>query len=342
MGERERRAQLRTLIPREQERGHEQQSISLLPADTSTLLRNPIQDRREAHQTIIDYDGMFMDHQGEDIRISLGRRIETQADREANRERMRRLIRDYELRMQVDPFERVQNTQRPQNRRENTDSGEEEEEEEEVRRRTYNGLAGEREEGFFPYKSKIVCSLNKLIVRHLTIDEYNGQIMLLDMLCNLPRLRLSDTQVRAVIFVLKEAGVANVPSFETLRRIQKKLHQQISVPVQKNVSTKGNIYYTNDIRSQIAADFRNPLLRPFLEVYPEDKEGYVSEAWHASKWCKGADLDVLTPMAISTDGIWHFYVNELTKCVDGSFCIPLRWIKRRGELTVDGYMILCV
>lgn len=165
--------------------------------------------------------------------------------------------------------------------------------------------------------------------------------MLLDFLCNLPRLRMSSAQIKAVIFVLKEAGVENVPSYDTLRKIQKKLNKKISVPTQRNVSDTGNVYYSNDLASQIARDLANHTIRPLIQVYPEATEGVVGETWNAKKWCQEVDGDALTPMAIGAHG-QHFYVNELAKCVDETLIIPLRWIKRRGELTCDALLVLRV
>lgn len=165
--------------------------------------------------------------------------------------------------------------------------------------------------------------------------------MLLDFLCNLPRLRLSKAQISAFIFVLKEAGVTGVPSYDKLRRIQKKLHERISVPSRRSVSSQQNVYYTNEIAAQIASDLANPLIRPLLHFYPEAEGGFVGEAWNAAKWCEDVDVDSLTPMAVGELG-QHFYVKELTKCKDGTFIIPMRWIKRRGELTCDAFLVLRV
>ena len=77
-------------------------------------------------------------------------------------------------------------------------------------------------------------------------------MFLLDMLDNLPRLRLSGEHMKAIIFAMKEAGVPDVPSLETLRRTQKKLRSQYSVPSTRRESSRGNIYYVNDICSQVA------------------------------------------------------------------------------------------
>lgn len=58
--------------------------------------------------------------------------------------------------------------------------------------------------------------------------------------------------MRAILFVMSEAGVPDVPSFETLRRHQKLLRAQVAVPTRRHVSSHGNIFYVNDISEQIA------------------------------------------------------------------------------------------
>ena len=72
------------------------------------------------------------------------------------------------------------------------------------------------------------------------------------MLDSLPRLRISNSIMRAFLFVLKEAGVPDVPSLDTLRRRQVQLRKEAAVPTQRHVSNHGNIFYANDICQQVA------------------------------------------------------------------------------------------
>jgi hypothetical protein len=78
------------------------------------------------------------------------------------------------------------------------------------------------------------------------------QMYLLDMLDNLPRLRMSNKHMEAVLFVLKESGARDVPSLGTLRRLQSKLSEKTSAKPTRHVSTDGNVYYINDIAAQVA------------------------------------------------------------------------------------------
>ena len=97
------------------------------------------------------------------------------------------------------------------------------------------------------------------------------------MMLNLPRNRMSESQVRMVLFVLKELGCKDIPSLETLHRIQADLNKKISIPSTRHESYEGNVFYANDLATQIAHDLANPLVRPFLHVYPEEINGKICE-----------------------------------------------------------------
>ncbi|KAJ7827689.1 hypothetical protein B0H14DRAFT_3144540 [Mycena olivaceomarginata] len=59
------------------------------------------------------------------------------------------------------------------------------------------------------------------------VPHSSKTMFMLDLLDNLPHLRLSDDQLKAIIWVMKECGTPNVPSFSTLRKMQKKMTQDI-------------------------------------------------------------------------------------------------------------------
>ena len=83
------------------------------------------------------------------------------------------------------------------------------------------------------------------------------------MLDSLPRLRISNNIMRAFLHVMKEAGVPDVPSLETLRRRQTILRSLLAVPSRRTVSTHGNVFYVNDICEQIARVRMRALLEAF-------------------------------------------------------------------------------
>ena len=75
---------------------------------------------------------------------------------------------------------------------------------------------------------------------------------LLDMLDNLPRLRMSNKHMEAILFVMRESGAWDVPSLDTLQRLQSSLSGKVSAKPTRHVSTDENIYYINDIAAQVA------------------------------------------------------------------------------------------
>lgn len=167
---------------------------------------------------------------------------------------------------------------------------------------------------------------------------------MLDYMDRLPRSRISDEQMKLFLWVMRRAGAKNVPLFYRLRKLQKALRSECSVPTIRCTSVQENIFYMNDPRDIIAKvsccfrllpahfrlrsvqlqDWSNPLTRPHIHVYPEISDDGVSEAWHGHKWLKDISLDALSPMYNA--GVKHFYVNELSRLRDGSYIIPLRWV----------------
>lgn len=77
-------------------------------------------------------------------------------------------------------------------------------------------------------------------------------MFLLDTIDNLPRLRISDSLMKVFLWVLREGGAQNVPSFDALRKLQKKLKSECGVPSSPHKSCQGNIFYVNDPRTIIA------------------------------------------------------------------------------------------
>ena len=77
-------------------------------------------------------------------------------------------------------------------------------------------------------------------------------MMLLDIFDNLPRLRLSSNTLKMFLWILKESGVVNVPSYEAFRKIQEKLRKKCGSEPILAQSTLGNVFYLNDIRDSIA------------------------------------------------------------------------------------------
>ncbi|KAJ7032262.1 hypothetical protein C8F04DRAFT_1211182 [Mycena alexandri] len=161
------------------------------------------------------------------------------------------------------------------------------------------------------------------IIRNAGLDS-EGKLFLLDILDNLPRLRVSSSLMRVFLWFLKAIGCKDVPSFDHLRRVQKELRAQCGIPSIPCKSPMGNVFYMNDPRAIIAKDWANPTTH-----------GVIREIWHADKWRKNMDLDILSPMYDA--GLRHYYVNEVARLGDGRVVIPIRWVKFRGRVYADAF-----
>ncbi|KAJ7764445.1 hypothetical protein B0H14DRAFT_2403380, partial [Mycena olivaceomarginata] len=161
-----------------------------------------------------------------------------------------------------------------------------------------------------------------------------------DTLDNIPRLRISNSLMKVFLWILKESGTQGVPSFDHLRKVQKKLCEKCGIPTTQYKTATGNIFYMNNPRTLIAKDWANPKTRKFIHVYPEiPEDGIIREIWHAQKWRKDMDLDLLSPMYDAKHLGAHFYVNELALLKTGKFVIPIWWLKFRGSICADAFAV---
>jgi hypothetical protein len=74
----------------------------------------------------------------------------------------------------------------------------------------------------------------------------------LDILDNLPRLRLSSSQLRMILWIMNECGAKDVPSFNAFRSMQTFIRKSTGVRSEAHRSDLGNIFYVNDVRDLIA------------------------------------------------------------------------------------------
>lgn len=70
-------------------------------------------------------------------------------------------------------------------------------------------------------------------------------MFMLDLLDNLPRLRLSDDHMKTIMWVMRECGTPDVPSFSALRRLQAKLTKDVNIMPVHHTSSLGNQFYMN-------------------------------------------------------------------------------------------------
>ncbi|THV03142.1 hypothetical protein K435DRAFT_652024 [Dendrothele bispora CBS 962.96] len=164
----------------------------------------------------------------------------------------------------------------------------------------------------------------------------NRLMMLLDIIDNMPRLRLLTNHFKIILWLLENAGVKNVPSKDVFRKMQKELRNMCGSEPMECTSSVGNHFYMNDPRESIKRQFANPQVAPHINLYPEETEGPISEVWQADRWHE-FDPEDLTPMYLHNGK--QFYINEVSMLQDNRLVIPLLWVKRHGEMYADCHII---
>ncbi|KAJ7768675.1 hypothetical protein DFH07DRAFT_769222 [Mycena maculata] len=144
------------------------------------------------------------------------------------------------------------------------------------------------------------------------------------------------------LWMLWESGAKDVPSFDRLRQVQKEIRAEYGIPSIPCKSPLGNVcdlFVSYSIHGlSLKKDWANPAIRAQMHVYPEvPDDGVVREIWHALKWRKTMDLDVLSPMYDA--GTAHYYVNELVCLKNGDFVVPVRWLMYREKVHADAFVV---
>ncbi|KIK50366.1 hypothetical protein GYMLUDRAFT_65306 [Collybiopsis luxurians FD-317 M1] len=136
---------------------------------------------------------------------------------------------------------------------------------------------------------------------------YPDRLMLmLDVLSNLPWLRLSEAHFKLILFLLNDSGVPNVPSFNGFRKMQEELQRACANAVKWVVK--------------------------HMNFYPEETKGPISEVWQAERWHK-FDPSHHTPTCYI--GGKQFWINKLAKLSDNCLVIPKTWVKCEGVVCAD-------
>ncbi|KAL1694690.1 hypothetical protein GGG16DRAFT_46832 [Schizophyllum commune] len=164
------------------------------------------------------------------------------------------------------------------------------------------------------------------------------QSALLDIIDNLPRLRLSSAQLKIVLWLLRETGARDVPSFNRFRTMQEQLRTTTAIRTDAHKSDIGNTFHANDINDIIAQDFSNPQNAHLIQKFPEVVEdGPISEVWQFpdGRW-RELPIDELMPSILVQDR--RFYVHEVAELDDGRWFIPRMWVDVRRQNQVETHV----
>ncbi|KAI0684953.1 hypothetical protein BC835DRAFT_1408984 [Cytidiella melzeri] len=129
---------------------------------------------------------------------------------------------------------------------------------------------------------------------------------------------------------MRQCGTPNVPSFSALRAVQARLKSTIGPTSARHVSTLGNEFHMNSAPKLFSLDFANPLVRPHIRPYIEISPS-LSEFYQAER-LQNENVDLLQLMwaDFNRSPHRHFYIKELAQTDDGTFVIPMRWVRLVG------------
>lgn len=77
-------------------------------------------------------------------------------------------------------------------------------------------------------------------------------MLLTDLLFNSPRMKFSRAQQKAVLSWGKQLGAEDVPTHNKFSSVQKDLLNMLGDPTSRQESSRGNVYYLNEIGDSIA------------------------------------------------------------------------------------------
>ncbi|KAF9468999.1 hypothetical protein BDZ94DRAFT_1357550 [Collybia nuda] len=127
----------------------------------------------------------------------------------------------------------------------------------------------------------------------------------------------SDSTIPNIVTAMQvmECGTPEVPTFTALRKKQAELTHEVNIETLPHTTSLGNEFYMNHPAALLALDWANPLVREFIQVYPEVTDK-VSEMRHAAKW-----------------------IDELCELSDGRFIIPVKWVIINKQECAQAYEV---
>ncbi|PPR01371.1 hypothetical protein CVT26_015420 [Gymnopilus dilepis] len=123
---------------------------------------------------------------------------------------------------------------------------------------------------------------------------------------------------------------SHVPSDAAFCQIQEGLQSVRGTEPEQHVPSLGNMFYSNNIGESVARDFANPEIAKHVQLYPEEKDGPISEVWQAERW-REFKPSGLTPM---------FSRGHLAQLQDGRYILRQNLIMRKGELASDCHVVM--
>ncbi|KAF8164946.1 hypothetical protein B0H34DRAFT_670909 [Crassisporium funariophilum] len=144
---------------------------------------------------------------------------------------------------------------------------------------------------------------------------------------NLPWLRISTSFMKVLLWLLKEAGVKHVPSFDGLQKVQKSLNREI-VPTVHWKSPKGHAFSFNDPRAIVANELTNgPWISKRTGPISLLQSTFVAfQSFH--------ETELFMKSGMVKNG------NEPACFKDGHMIIPVQWLEdKNGEVYCDAWEI---
>ncbi|KIK76239.1 hypothetical protein PAXRUDRAFT_18355 [Paxillus rubicundulus Ve08.2h10] len=140
-----------------------------------------------------------------------------------------------------------------------------------------------------------------------------------------PRLCFSEAQKKSVLSWVTALGVTGVPSLYSLKKIQEQIKNLFGNLTEKVTATSSNIFYLNSISKALAMDFANPLTCFFIQDYPKEGEGQMSQVHHRYKMLEGLPEDLAPPCVCINKKI--FFINELLQQASRHYFIPKKYFQ---------------
>ncbi|KAJ6460727.1 hypothetical protein DFH09DRAFT_1496906, partial [Mycena vulgaris] len=161
------------------------------------------------------------------------------------------------------------------------------------------------------------------------------QECLLDIMSGFPRACFSEKELNATRWYAKKNGVSGQPTIKQVKNHREDILNVAGLDTKLVDGKLGNCFAVNDWFKILKHEFANPLVRPKLQLYPEDSGERLEEARQAAKWKHEVDGNISGPMARGNGGK-DYYVEEVCFARLGSKGVgpvmPMRWFTRDGEL----------